>query len=255
MTDLDYGAELSAGLMMYGLPSSAVVPRDTIQVVWKEGYQPTYDSVFFIGDKYGSLVEDIFGKSLQEVGELKLFFARPQPHRRQQISIGHLFLSQDNKILFVNINKSSFEQAGYDFIEELLSNETGVKQWICFQAKSFNSSFLSRKAPPGILRIATSSPNSFVEPLLHFQELPQGFYLHSLAAACLNYSQTVKLPGVVLNYDADREDLPTTAKRIYDTIKAIAPSLVEEIPSTLNNDIFLAWRKRVRVDDTAHLYL
>jgi hypothetical protein len=254
--DVDYSAEASASLMMYGLSSvSAATLRDKVIVLWKREDDRAFETVFVIGDRYGSLVQDILGKDLEEVGELRLVFAAPQSHRRDHISVGQLFYSSINSTLFVRMHKSSFEQANFEFVEHILSSSNVVKQWICLQSKTVNSSFLNRKLPQGVLRISSPVQNSFLASLSVFDELPQGFYLHGLSAACLNYSQTAQLAGTVLQFDVDKEDLLASANQLYAIVKAIGSTSGEQVSAELDMDVYRNWRKRVQVNDAGHLYM
>lgn len=252
MAEVDFAAEASAGMMMYGLPTSPTDSQDHVRIHWKTSSH-NYDTVVVEGDRFGSIVEDSLTSETESIGEIRLHFGNPQQHRREHIAVGELIISPSLSTLFVRMNKTTFEQASFEFLSELYLPTT--KRIVFIQTKSFNSSFLNKRAPSGILRVSTGSNDELIELFNKYQELPQGYFLHSMAAATLNFAQVQQIPAAVLLYDVEKEDLPTTAASIYDISKLIGTVLGVTVSPSLNSEVYKLWRKRVTVDGTAHLYL
>ena len=252
MAEIDFAAEASAGMMMYGLPTSPTDSQDHIRIHWK-GSSHNYDTVVVVGDRFGSIVEDSLASDAELIGDIRLHFGNPQQHRREHIAVGELSISNSLSTLFVRMSKTTFEQASFEFLGELCPPTT--KRIVYVQTKSFNSSFLNKRAPAGILRVSTGSKDELIESFNKYQALPQGYFLHSMAAATLNSAQVQQIPAAVLLYDVEKEDLLSTATSIYDISKLISAGVGLTISPSLDSDVYKHWRKRVTVDGTAHLYL
>eukprot|EP01033_Poteriospumella_lacustris_P007692 gene7692-5529_t len=127
------------------------------------------------------------------------------------------------------MSKTTFEQASFEFLGELCR--------------------------PTTKRIVTGANDELIESFNKYQALPQGYFLHSMAAATLNSAQVQQIPAAVLLYDVEKEDLLSTATSIYDISKLISAGVGLTISPSLDSDVYKNWRKRVTVDGTAHLYL
>lgn len=251
----------ASSLAVYGV-SEPSVAKDRVVVEWATESRccPTFATAIILGDRHGTLVADLLGISTDTpIGSVKLEFGDNR-YRRKSAEIGSLyFTAASSGVLIVTLSKTSFEQAGFQFLEEILPATSGVQQVLYLQNRSLNSSFLMRKlSPGGSLRLSNLSKhitNSFLQPFESIPAVPEGFYAHSTAAAVLNHAQLLQLAATVLYVDIDRDDLLSVAQELFRITQHVASGLSMPLASTLDKEVYTSWRRRMMVDEIGHLYM